>query len=150
MAVIEFSRNILGFSDANSTEVNPKTNHPVIHIMPDQKKYLAQHKYGATIRLGAWPCQLKAQTQLREIYGVSKISERHRHRYEVNNDYRKRLQKAGLIISGVSPDNKLIESIELSKLVHPFFIGTQFHPEYQSKPLFPHPIFLEFIKKTLC
>ena len=149
MAVIEFSRNALALVGANSTEVNPKTKHPVIDIMPNQEKYLAKHQYGATIRLGAWPCQLKTGSQLERIYGQTKISERHRHRYEVNNYYRQKLAEAGLIFSGVSPDNQLVEAIELPKTVHPFFVGTQFHPEYQSRPLSPHPIFQAFLKACL-
>ena len=169
MAVIEFARNVLKLTKANSTEVDKETPHPVIHVMPDQAKYLAQHQYGGTIRLGAYPCQLKKESQLASAYlahGKDKSSpwhqdrqisnfkfqipdlvhERHRHRYEFNNDYKERFEKAGMVFSGLSPDGKLIEAIELPN--HPFFVGTQFHPEYISRPLTPHPIFLAFLKAT--
>jgi CTP synthase len=148
MAVIEFARNVLGFKGANSTEVNSKTKYPVIHIMPDQKKYLEKHQYGGTIRLGAWDCKVLPGTKLAQAYGKPGIiSERHRHRYEFNNQYRKQFEKAGMRVSGVSPDGKLIEAIEIPD--HPFFIGTQFHPEYKSKPLNPHPLFLGLIKAAI-
>lgn len=144
MAVIEFGRNVVGLKKANSVEVNPKTPYPVIHIMPEQEKYLAKHQYGGTIRLGAWPCKILPKSRLSQVYGRAFISERHRHRYEFNNKYRKRFEKAGMIISGSSPDGKLVEAVEITN--HPFFIGTQFHPEYKSRPLFPHPLFVNFIK----
>jgi len=147
MAVIEFARNVLGFTGANSTEVNPKTKYPVIHIMPDQKKYLEKHQYGGTIRLGAWPCKVLPETKLHMAYGKWQISERHRHRYEFNNKYRQIFKKRGMKISGVSPDGKLVEAVEISD--HPFFVGSQFHPEYKSRPLFPHPLFFEFIKAVI-
>ncbi len=147
MAVIEFARNVCGLAGANSEEVDPKTKYPVVHVMPDQKKYLEAHQYGGTIRLGAWPCKIKKGTILEKIYGKNLIQERHRHRYEVNNDYRERLEKAGMVISGTSPDGKLVEAIELRN--HPFFVATQFHPEYKSRPLDPHPIFVEFIKAVI-
>lgn len=149
MAVIEFARHVVGLKAANSTEVNPKTPHPVIDVMDVQKSFLQKKKYGGTTRLGAWPCRLKKGTFLQSVYHKTNISERHRHRYELNNYYRQKLEKAGLVIAGTSPDNKLVEAIELPKEVHPFFIGTQFHPEYQSRPLKPHPIFLGFIKACL-
>lgn len=148
MAVIEFARHVLELKRANSTEVNPRTSHPVIHIMPNQKKYLEKHQYGGTIRLGAWKCKVLARTRLAEAYGKSGIiSERHRHRYEFNNRYRKIFEKARMKIAGVSPDGKLVEAVEIPN--HPFFIGTQFHPEYKSRPLSPHPLFLEFIKAVI-
>ncbi len=147
MSVIEFSRNVLGYSDANSTEVNPKTKHPVIHIMPDQEKYLAKRQYGGTIRLGAWPCKIKKNTKLWEIYKKDLVMERHRHRYEFNNKYKTKFEKAGFIISGASPDGKLVEAIELKD--HKFFVGTQFHPEYISRPLSPHPIFISFLEASM-
>lgn len=148
MAVIEFGRDVLGMKGANSTEVNPKTKYPVIHIMPDQKKYLEKHQYGGTIRLGAWDCKVISGTKLAQAYGKPGIvSERHRHRYEFNNQYRKQFEKAGMKISGVSPDGKLVEAIEVPD--HPFFIGTQFHPEYKSRPLNPHPLFLGLIKAAI-
>jgi CTP synthase len=148
MAVIEFARNVLGFKDANSEEVDPKTGHPVIHIMPGQKELLKKKQYGGTIRLGGWPCKIKEKTHLAKAYkkfgqeGV--ISERHRHRYEFNNEFRELFEKNGLTICGTSPDGKIVEAVEISN--HPFFIGTQFHPEYISRPLDPHPLFVEFIK----
>ena len=157
MAIIEFARNVCQLKNANTTEAEAKTPYPVIHIMPDQQEYLKKHQYGGTIRLGVWPCKILPETKLQTIYGkwsmehgtlnVNKpmtISERHRHRYEFNNKYRELMEKKGLIISGVSPDGRLVEAIELSN--HPFFIGTQYHPEYKSRPLSPHPLFLEFVK----
>lgn len=159
MAVIEFARNVCKLKEANSTEVDPKTKFPVIHIMPEQKKYLEAHQYGGTIRLGSWPCAIKHGTILEKSYlkqlknpKLSKlltVNERHRHRYEFNNEFREMLEKKGLVISGTSPDGKLVEAIELPKSVHPFFVGTQFHPEYKSRPLSPHPIFVEFIRACL-
>ena len=148
MATIEFARNVLKLSGANSTEVDPKTKYPVIHIMPDQEKYLAKRQYGGTIRLGAWPCRIKKGTRLSKIYkSQTTVYERHRHRYEFNNGYRARFEKAGFVISGSSPDGKLVEAIELKN--HKFFIGTQFHPEYISRPLTPHPIFISFLKAAM-
>ena len=157
MAVIEYARNVLGLNDANSEEVNPTTKDPVIHIMPNQKEYLEKKQYGGTIRLGAWPCKLDKNSILYKAYkseGAERLNEqtveeRHRHRYEFNNDYLKQLEKAGLVISGTSPDGKLVESIELPIDVHPFFVGTQFHPEYKSRPLAPHPIFVGFIEACI-
>ena len=149
IAVIEFARDVCKLTAANSIEVDPKTKFPVIHIMPDQKKYLEAHRYGGTIRLGSWPCKITPKTILADIYKKGEVSERHRHRYEVNNEYREILEKKGLVISGTSPDGKLVEAIELPKSTHPFFVGTQFHPEYKSRPLDPHPIFVEFIKACL-
>ena len=147
MAVIEFARHVAGLKDAHTEEASVKTSHPVIHIMPKQKEYLAKKQYGGTMRLGAWPCQLKKGTIAWTAYQKSAISERHRHRYEFNNDYRARLESKGLIIAGASPDNKLVEIIELKD--HPFFVGVQFHPEYKSRPLSPHPLFVSFIKAAI-
>ncbi|MEK7154801.1 MAG: CTP synthase [Patescibacteria group bacterium] len=146
MAVIEYARDVCGMKDANSTEIDPQTKYPVIHVMPEQKKYLENHQYGGTIRLGSWPCKTVKETRLRKIYGQEEISERHRHRYEVNNEFREMLEKKGMVISGMSPDGQLVEAIELPKEKHPFFVGTQYHPEYKSRPLDPHPVFVEFIK----
>lgn len=153
LASIEFARHVAKLKQANSTELNPDTPYPVIHIMPDQAKYLKGHQYGGTIRLGSWPCKIKPGTILHQAYksympsAISHmlIHERHRHRYEFNNKYRRRLEKLGLVISGTSPDGKLVEAIELDRQLHPFFVGTQFHPEYQSRPLSPHPLFLAFL-----
>jgi len=158
MAVIEYARNVLGYKDANSEEVNPKTKHLMIHIMPEQKELLKNKKYGGTIRLGAWPCKLDRNTVLYNSYKkysphrIDKeniVMERHRHRYEVNNLYNDQLVKAGLVLSGKSPDGHLVESIELPKTVHPFFVGTQFHPEYKSRPLDPHPAFIGLLNAAL-
>jgi CTP synthase len=148
MAVIEFARHVAGLKDANSAEVDPKTKNPVIHIMPGQEKLIAEKGYGGTIRLGGWPCKLIKGTKLEKAYkkyGSSDIvSERHRHRYEFNNDYRDTFENLGLKIAGASPDGKIVEAIEIKD--HPFFIGVQFHPEYISRPLTPHPLFVEFVK----
>jgi CTP synthase len=153
MAVIEYARNVLKLRDANSEEVDPNTKNKVIHIMELQKEFLTKQEYGGTIRLGAYPCKIKPGTLLEDAYkknGAHRINkgtvmERHRHRYEFNNQYRQMLEDKGLVISGTSPDNMLVESIELPVNTHPFFVGTQFHPEYKSRPLDPHPIFCEFI-----
>jgi len=145
MAVIEFARNVLGWADANTEEANSNTTHPVIHIMSGQKELLKTKGYGGTIRLGGWPCQIKPETRLAAAYGaVTKVSERHRHRYEFNNEYREQMEAKGLIISGTSPDGAIVEAIEIKD--HPFFVGTQFHPEYISRPLDPHPLFVAFVK----
>lgn len=179
MATIEFARNVLGLAGANSTEVNKLTKYPVIHVLPNQKKYLEKNQYGGTIRLGAWPCVVKQGTKLEAAYrkygkgksnpwyqtnpkskvspsqrllraggnGQLLIYERHRHRFEFNNKFRKRFEDKGFVISGTSPDGKLVEAIELSD--HSFFVGTQFHPEYLSRPLTPHPIFVSFLEAIL-
>lgn len=144
MAVIEYGRNVLGFKDANSAEVNKRTKYPVVHIMPDQEKYLKMKQMGGTIRLGSWPCRIITGTRLRKIYKKKIVQERHRHRYEFNNKYKKSYEKYGMVFSGLSPDGMLVEAFELKK--HPFFIGVQFHPEYISRPLKPHPLFVEFIR----
>lgn len=149
MAVIEFSRHLCQLKGANSTEANPKTPYPVIHIMPEQAKYLKKHQYGDTIRLGSWPCEIKKDTILESVYQKNRIGERHRHRYEFNIKYKELLESKGMVISGVSPDGKLVEAIELPRTIHPFFVGTQFHPEYKSRPLTPHPLFCEFIKAAI-
>jgi len=153
MAVVDFARHVCDLEGANSEEVDPKTPHPVIHIMPEQKELLAKKQYGGTIRLGGWPCKITKGTHMARAYadkfGEKKrtVSERHRHRYEFNNDYRKILEDKGLKIAGTSPDGKIVEAIEITD--HPFFIGTQFHPEYISRPLNPHPLFTEFVKVCL-
>ncbi|MBU1177669.1 CTP synthase [Patescibacteria group bacterium] len=144
MAVIEFARNVCGLKEANSVEINPQTPHPVINLLPEQEKLIKEKNYGGTNRLGAYPCVLKKGSIAQKAYGTDKISERHRHRYEFNNEYRDQLTKAGLQIGGTYQKWDLVEIIELSN--HPFFVGTQFHPEFQSRPLDPHPLFKEFIK----
>ena len=146
MMAIEFARNILGYKDANSTEINPKSKAPVIHIMSEQEKKILKKDYGGTMRLGAWDCELKPGSLTRKLYGKSRISERHRHRYEVNNKYRKEFEKNGLNIVGTSPDEKLVEIMEIPN--HPFMIGSQFHPELKSRPLSPHPLFMGFIEAS--
>lgn len=156
MASIEFARNVAGLKGANTTEVDDNGPHPVIHIMPDQEKKLLNREYGATMRLGAWDCIIERGTLTEKCYlesgriakaGKAKISERHRHRFEFNNEYRDSLSKAGLNIAGTTPDGKLVEIIELKN--HPFFIGTQFHPEFLSRPLSPHPLFAGFMKAVV-
>ena len=140
MAVIEFARNVVGLKEANSTEMNEKTPHPVISIMEEQKTITDK---GGTMRLGAWKCDLVKNTLAHAIYEKDQIEERHRHRYEFNNSYRKQLEEKGLITSGINPDTGLVEIIELEN--HPFFIGVQYHPEYKSTVANPHPIFVSFV-----
>ncbi len=146
LSVVEYARNMLGLKDANTTEVDRNTKNPVIDIMPEQKKNLEDKNYGATMRLGAYPAILKKGTIAYKAYRKNKISERHRHRWEVNPEYIEKLEKAGLIFFGTSPDQKLIEIVELPKSTHPFFLVVQFHPEFKSNPINAHPLFLEFIK----
>ena len=146
LAVIEFARHMAGMKDANTTEINPKTSHPVVDIMPEQKKNLKDKNFGATMRLGAYVANLKKGTVAFGAYGVPEISERHRHRYEVNPESIEKITEAGLVFSGVSPDGRLMEIAELPKEKHPFFLGTQFHPELKSRPLNPHPLFVAFMK----
>jgi CTP synthase len=158
MAVIEFARHVCGMIGANTTEIvkNPKC--PVIDVMPDQKALLQEKRYGGTMRLGAYACQIKPQTLAFEAYknfnwgkiekdGKMTIQERHRHRYEVNNEFRQDLEANGLVVSGINPERDLVEIIELKN--HPFFLATQFHPELKSRPLKPHPLFCEFIKACI-
>lgn len=144
MAVIEYSRNVLGHKDANSTEMNSGTAHPVINLMEEQKTITDK---GGTMRLGAWKCDIKDKSLASKIYGKSQIEERHRHRYEFNGEYLQALEKAGLSASGVNPDTKLVEIIEIEK--HPFFIGVQYHPEYKSTVANPHPLFVNFVKAAV-
>lgn len=146
LMVIEYARNILGIKDAHTTEVNPQTENPVIDIILEQKKNLQQKNYGATMRLGAYAAILKNGTIARKAYRQKEISERHRHRYEVNPEYIARIEDAGLVFSGVSPDQRLMEIAELPVAKHSFFLGAQFHPEFKSSPLKPHPLFVEFLK----
>ncbi len=144
IAVVEVAKDVCGLEGANSIEADPTTPHPVIHIMPDQERIIAEKQYGGTIRLGAYPCLLVPGTRTQQIYGVDKIEERHRHRYEFNSDYRQCLEEKGLRVAGTSPDGRVVEIVELAD--HPFFIGTQFHPELKSRPLSPHPLFVAFLK----
>ncbi len=149
LLVIEFARHVAKLKDAHTVEVNPKTPYPIIDIMLDQKKHLAENRYGNSMRLGEYPAVLKKGTLAEKAYGTDTIMERHRHRYEVNNEYVGPLEKHGLIFSGTSPDGKLMEIAELPTKIHPFFIGVQFHPEFLARPLSPHPIFNAFIKAAL-
>lgn len=149
LAVVEYARNVLGLQEANTTEINQDTPYPVIDIMPDQKAKLANEDYGGTMRLGAYPAVLKEGSIAAKSYGVTEISERHRHRYEVNPEYISKLEEAGLVFSGKSPDGVLMEIAELPRKVHPFFLGTQFHPEFHARPLCPHPLFTDFIKAAV-
>jgi CTP synthase len=150
MLVIEYARHIAGLNEANTTEINPKTPHPVIDILPEQKEKLANKDYGGSMRLGAYPCALKKGTVVRDAYGKGEISERHRHRFEINPEFVKQLEENGLVFSGVSPERDyLMEIAELPKEEHPFFVGTQFHPELKARPLEPHPLFTAFIKASI-
>jgi CTP synthase len=144
MAVIEFARDVCGLERANSTEVDPQTPHPVIHLMEQQKDVTRK---GGTMRLGDYPCALKDGTLARKLYGRRQVLERHRHRYEFNNAYREQLEKAGLVCAGASPDGRLVEMIELKD--HPWFVATQAHPEFKSRPMDCHPLFKGFIKAAL-
>ena len=144
MAIVEYARNVVGWADANSAEFSKTTPHPVIDLMPDQKGVT---DLGGTLRLGAYPCHLKKGTKAAKLYGAEDISERHRHRYEVNNDFREDLSSAGLTLSGLSPDGRIVEMIELKD--HPFFLATQAHPEFKSRPNRPHPLFRGFIEAAV-
>ena len=144
MAVVEFARDILGLKDANSAELDKNTKNPVIHIMEEQKKV---NKKGGTMRLGAYPCIIKEGSLANKVYGKKEISERHRHRYEFNNDYREKLEEAGLTVSGTSPDGNLVEIVEIKD--HPYFIAGQFHPELKSRPNRPAPLFVGLIKACI-
>ena len=136
LTIVEYARNVLGYHDAHSIEMNPNTMHPVIALMPDQDGI---EDIGGTLRLGAYPCVLADGSKAQELYGEKEISERHRHPYEVNNDFRKALTENGMVLSGVSPDGRIVEMVELSD--HPFYIATQAHPEFKSRPNRPHPLF---------
>ncbi|MCX6745243.1 MAG: gamma-glutamyl-gamma-aminobutyrate hydrolase family protein, partial [Candidatus Parcubacteria bacterium] len=138
---------VAGLENANSPEVDENTPYPVVHTMEDQIEKIKTHKMGGTMRLGAYPCVLNKESVSYKAYGQKEISERHRHRYEFNNEYRKLLEEKGLRIAGTSPDNNLVEIIEVPN--HKFFVATQFHPEFKSRPLKPHPLFREFIKAAI-
>ena len=147
LAVVEFARNVCGLKGAHTTEVSPKTKYPVIHTLPEQLVNIRERRMGGSMRLGAYTCELKSGTKAYTAYHTKLISERHRHRYEVNNEFRDILEKKGIVFSGVNPERNLVEIIELKN--HPFFLGTQFHPELKSRPLSPHPLFKEFIKSAM-
>lgn len=144
VAVVEFARNVAKLERANSSEFDPDTEYPVIALMPDQQDLTDK---GGTMRLGAWPCKLVPGTKASQAYGALIVNERHRHRYEVNNDFREHLTQAGLVISGTSPDGRLVEIIELAD--HPWFVACQFHPEFKSRPTRPHPLFRDFIAAAI-
>ena len=144
IAVIEFARHVCGFTDANSGEFDPDSRHKVIDFLPDQNDQVDK---GGTLRLGAYPCRIVPGTRMAECYGSELIRERHRHRYEFNNDFREALAKAGLVLSGTSPDGTIVETVELAD--NPFFVGVQFHPEFKSRPNKPHPLFRGFIQAAL-
>ena len=144
MCVVEFARDVLGYKDAASAEVNPKSTHPVIDLMEDQKSTTIK---GGTMRLGAYDCQLKKGSLVEKIYGTEMISERHRHRYEFNSEYLEAFENAGLMATGRNPQTGLVEVVEIPK--HPFFIGVQFHPEFKSTPEHPQPIFTAFVKAAM-
>lgn len=144
MAVVEYARNLCGLGKANSSEFDPGTSHPVIDLLPEQRNVKDK---GASMRLGAWPCVVESDSFAFTAYGQKKISERHRHRYEFNNDYKKTLTDKGLRITGMSPDGKLAEIVEIKE--HPWFLGCQFHPEFKSRPVKPHPLFSRFIEAAL-
>ncbi len=146
LMVVEYARNVLGLKNAHTVEINPKTPTPIIDIMPDQKKKLEIKDFGASMRLGTYPCVVAKNTLAYEAYKKTKIDERHRHRYEVNPEYVPLLEGGGLIFSGKSPSGILMEIAELPKSLHPFMLGTQFHPEFLARPLAPHPLFTEFIR----
>ena len=144
MAIVEFARHVIGWKDAHSAELNPDTAHPMIHLMPDQNGVT---DLGGTLRLGSYPCVLDKSSKAYELYGQETIYERHRHRYEVNNNYREDLQRAGMVLSGISPDGRIVEMIELKS--HPYFMATQAHPELKSRPNRPHPLFRGFVAAAL-
>ncbi|MFP4616912.1 MAG: CTP synthase [Candidatus Paceibacterota bacterium] len=148
IAVIEYARNVLGIKDATTAEMDPEAEHTVVDMMPEQKELIQEGNYGNTMRLGAYPAEISKGTVAHEAYKKDEISERHRHRYEVNPEYIERLESGGLVFSGRSPDGRLMEIAELPESEHPFFLGTQFHPEFQARPLTPHPLFTAFIKAT--
>ena len=144
LSIVEFARDVVGYTDAHSAELDPSTVHPVIHLMPDQNGI---EDIGGTLRLGSYPCVLNKESKAYQLYGEKTIHERHRHRYEVNNDYRTVLQENGMMLSGISPDGRIVEMIEIPS--HPWFIATQAHPELKSRPNRPHPLFRGFVEASL-
>ena len=144
--VMEYARDVLGYADANSSEFTPDGEHNVIALMPDQQGNIPK---GGTMRLGAYPCKLAADTLAREAYGEELVYERHRHRFEFNNAFRDQLEDAGLVISGLSPDERLVEMVELPRDVHPWYVATQAHPEFKSRPNKAHPLFKGLISAAL-
>jgi len=146
LMVTEYARHVLKLAGAHTVEIKPDAEHPIIDIMPEQKKLMEESNYGGTMRLGAYPAVLVKGTRARKLYNKEQVEERHRHRYEVNPEYITQLEEAGLVFSGRSPDGKLMEIAELPEKEHPFFMGTQFHPEFTGHPLSPHPLFTGFVK----
>ncbi len=144
LAIVEFARNVCGLKDASSSELDPETTNPVIHILPEKKDL---DNLGGTLRLGAYPCILDEGSKAYELYGAKEISERHRHRYEVNNDYRTLFEENGMTLSGLSPDGRIVEMIEIKD--HPYFVATQAHPEFKSRPDQPHPLFRGLVEAAL-
>ncbi len=149
LAVVAFARDVLGWKSANSTEIDPKTKYPVIHLMPKQEEFMKRRSYGGTMRLGKWEANVRKGTLAYSLYEKALTNERHRHRYEFNDKFANQLEKKGLVISARSVVENLVEIIELPQKVHPFYLGIQGHPEYKSRPLNPHPIFLGFIKACI-
>ena len=147
LAVVEFARNVCGFKKANSAEIAPNCPQPVIDILPEQKALLKNKEYGGTMRLGKYKCLIKPETVASRAYGCKDTFERHRHRYELNNKFKERLEAKGMVMSGINPEKDLVEIVELPD--HPFFVGTQFHPEFKSRPLRVHPLFREFVKVAI-
>lgn len=147
LAVVEFARNVCGLIGAHTTEVNAKTKYPVIDTLPEQLTNIKEQRMGGSMRLGAYSCETTPKTIARRAYGKKSVLERHRHRYELNNDFRNLMQKKGFLISGINPERNLVEIVELKN--HPFFLGTQFHPELKSRPLKPHPLYREFIRAAI-
>ena len=144
LAIVEYARNVVGYSDAHTVEFDPDTTHPVIALMPDQNGVV---DIGGTLRLGSYPCILAKDSLAYRLYGTETIHERHRHRYEVNNDFRDALVAKGLRLSGISPDGRIVEMCEIPS--HPFFVATQAHPEFKSRPNRPHPLFKGFVEAAL-
>jgi len=147
LATVEFARNVLKKKGAHTVEVDDSATHPIIHINPHQAKHVRENRYGGTMRLGSYDCTLEKGSKARELYKKALVSERHRHRYEFNNEYKEEMHKAGLRVVGVNPESDLVEIVELEK--HPFFVGAQFHPEFTSKPLAPHPLFVGLVGAAL-
>lgn len=149
LMVIEYARNVLGIKEAHTVEIDPATPHPIVAVMESQKDLIAQRSFGGTMRLGVYPAVLKEGSIAREAYDQESVDERHRHRYEINNDYVEQLVEGGMVFSGTSPDGVLMEIAELPRKEHPFMLGTQFHPELKARPLSPHPLFTAFLKASM-
>jgi CTP synthase len=144
LASVEFARNVLGLEGAHSSEINPDTKYPIIDLLPEQKDI---EDLGGTLRLGLYPCKINADTNAFDVYQSEMIEERHRHRYEFNNDFRSQMEEAGFVFSGTSPDGRLVEIVEVKD--HPWFVASQFHPEFTSRPTRPQPLFKGFVEAAL-